>query len=253
MGQFKDLTGQKFKRLTVLYRAKNRIDKNGRQFVMWTCQCDCGNIITIKGDALKSGNTGSCGCLHRDRTINYNISTKTKYNKYNLSNEYGIGYTEQGKKFIFDKEDYDLIKDYCWCIDTEGYVITNIKNHNVEKYNIKLHRLVMGCQKYDGSYVDHINHDKTDNRKINLRKVTNQQNCRNRSLQWNNTSGVSGVNFSEEIGKWIARIYDKGNSIYLGSFSNFDEAVRARKKAEEKYYQQYSYDNSMKQSEKYEI
>lgn len=64
----------------------------------------------MKGDALKSGNTGSCGYLHRDRTINYNISTKTKYNKAcnkaeNFEyEEYKYRQIENMKEFLFGNQ-----------------------------------------------------------------------------------------------------------------------------------------------------
>ena len=59
-----DLTGQKFGRLTVLERDISK--KGGHSY--WICQCDCGNITSVQGNHLKSGNTQSCGCLKRERT-----------------------------------------------------------------------------------------------------------------------------------------------------------------------------------------
>lgn len=58
MGKFQDITGQKFGKLTVIKRAPNK----GRR-TMWTCQCDCGKIVIVYAEALKNGNTKSCGCL----------------------------------------------------------------------------------------------------------------------------------------------------------------------------------------------
>lgn len=58
MGKFQDITGQKFGKLTVIKRAPNK----GRR-TMWVCQCDCGKIVTVYAEALKNGNTKSCGCL----------------------------------------------------------------------------------------------------------------------------------------------------------------------------------------------
>ena len=45
-----------------------------------------------------------------------------KYNTYDLTGEYGIGYTSKDEEFYFDLEDYDKIKDYCWRITMQGYV-----------------------------------------------------------------------------------------------------------------------------------
>lgn len=70
MGSFKDLTGMRFGRLTVIERMKN--NKSGK--VMWLCRCDCGNIKPIRGCDLKRGNTKSCGCLQKE------ISSKVNSN-----------------------------------------------------------------------------------------------------------------------------------------------------------------------------
>lgn len=65
---FKDITGQRFGRLIVIERSGS--DKQKRP--TWKCQCDCGSITVIKGASLKSGNTKSCGCLHRELLIKRN-------------------------------------------------------------------------------------------------------------------------------------------------------------------------------------
>ena len=62
---FKDLTGQRFGRLTVIDRADTQ---NGH--VRWRCRCDCGNITIVKGIHLKNGRTKSCGCLIEETTRN---------------------------------------------------------------------------------------------------------------------------------------------------------------------------------------
>ena len=58
-----DLRGQKFGKLTVL--RENGRDKHNK--VLWLCQCECGNVVTVRGDDLRSENTTSCGCYHRER------------------------------------------------------------------------------------------------------------------------------------------------------------------------------------------
>lgn len=61
-----DLTNKTFGRLTVIKRAKNIQTPNGRSHVAWECICECGNIITVRGDALRNGHTVSCGCKKRE-------------------------------------------------------------------------------------------------------------------------------------------------------------------------------------------
>ena len=63
MAKIKDLTGQKFTRLTVIERADNR----GKQ-PCWLCKCDCGNTKIIMGSSLRSGKTTSCGCMQKEKT-----------------------------------------------------------------------------------------------------------------------------------------------------------------------------------------
>jgi len=84
-------------------------------------------------------------------------------------------------------------------------------------------------------FVDHINHNSKDDRWANLREVTLQENCRNRSVQYNNKTGVPGVGWYKKYDKWVARISDSGKRILLGYFDSKSEAIAARKFAETKY------------------
>lgn len=68
MSFFIDLTGQRFGRLIVLKRTDN--DKWGN--LCWLCKCDCGKKIIVQGGNLKSNNTQSCGCLHKERVSTIN-------------------------------------------------------------------------------------------------------------------------------------------------------------------------------------
>lgn len=63
MGKIKDISGQKFGRLNVIKYAYT--DK--RHTAIWQCKCDCGNIVEVRGDALRNGTIQSCGCLQEDR------------------------------------------------------------------------------------------------------------------------------------------------------------------------------------------
>ena len=226
-----DLTGQRFGRLVVLREA-------GRQHgeILWECQCGCGNICYVTGYNLRSGHTKSCGCYCSDRTIEEN----RKPIKFDIENyPWGVGWTSNtGEIFIFDKEDYEKIKDYCWSIDAYGYVVTRINGKTT-----KLHRIIMQVANPD-IFVDHIRHDKRDNRKERLRLVTNQQNTKNRIPK--NKSGVSGVNYDESRKVWVANITHNYQNIYLGSFQTEEEAIHARRQADQKYSGEYSYENSMK-------
>jgi hypothetical protein len=65
MGTFIDLTGKTFGRLTVMARAANSKDNKA----VFLCRCSCGREIEVLGVSLKSGNTTSCGCLHREQLV----------------------------------------------------------------------------------------------------------------------------------------------------------------------------------------
>jgi hypothetical protein len=229
------LTGQKFGRITVLKRAEN----NKYGYKMWLCQCECKekNIKIILENSLKRGLTRSCGCLNKERLVKYNKENKNKkYNIYNLTGEYGIGYTSKGEEFYFDLEDHDLIKNYYWSVNTYGYIITNLYE---EKTILFMHRLVMNCP--DDMEIDHKFHKKHDNRKSELRIVTRSQNQMNVDLKSHNTSGVKGVSWHKYHEKWRVFISVNKKQIHLGYFNNFEEAIKVRKAAEEKYYREYGF------------
>ena len=179
-------------------------------------------------------------CFQREVQIKNGLNTSNLipnlklFNNYDLTGEYGIGYTNKGEKFYFDLEDYNIIKEYCWLINNDGYVISN---------NVYLHDLIMNPS--DGLLVDHVRHKKFDNRKSELRLVTATQNAINRCLQSNNTSGTTGVSFHKKSGRWFAhiKVNKKQKRIYANSK---EEAIVIRKKLEDKYFGEYSYDNSIK-------
>ena len=241
MGKFIDLTGQKFGRLTVTSRADEYVSPKGQRHIRWICNCDCGKQVVVKGNHLKSGNTKSCGCLESETTAQRNKEYCKKYNTYDLSGEYGIGYTSKGEEFYFDLEDYDKIKDYCWSLDKDGYVVSNLSGTKKHRIGVKMHRLLLP----ESEKIDHIKHINHDNRKSELRPVTASQNNMNKNLSSNNVSGITGVSYSKTENKWIAHI-GINKKKYHKKFVDFEDAVKQRKEWEEKYFGEYSYDNSVR-------
>ena len=228
-----NLIGQKFGRLTVIARGANYISGNTVR-ARWICKCDCGNPndLLITTLSLKSGHTQSCGCLKNEKISNLN----KKYNTYDLSGDYGIGYDSNNKEFYFDLEDYDKIKDYCWLVRDDGYVTNKSKM-------LYMHRFIMNCENQD-IQIDHKNHKCFDNRKNNLRKVTASQNQMNRKSVNKNIKCKSGVSYHTRDCKWQAYITLDNKNHYLGYYDTRQEAENARLKAENKYYKKYSYENS---------
>lgn len=231
-----DLSGRRFGKLKVIEQAEDIIESNGRHRAAWLCKCECGKQKIVVTKSLKNKETRSCGCFAREMLS----ITHKKYNTYDLSGEYGIGYTSNtNKAFYFDLEDYDKIKDYCWRENKQGYLVAYNNNHK----EIIMHRLIMDC--YSENQIDHQKHNKLDNRKEMLRIVTNQQNSLNSPVQINNKSSVTGVHFEKNTRKWYTYISYKNKRIFLGRYDSFNDAVKIRKEAEEKYFGKYSYDNSI--------
>jgi hypothetical protein len=239
-GKKEDLTGKTFNKLTVVRRI-SRTSPNGRVYLCWECVCSCGNpepVYVVSYD-LTHGHTKSCGCLRNEISANRGRKMWKKNNAYDLSGECGIGRDSNNKEFYFDLEDYEKIKNYYWRVSEEGYVTTR----DTTGKQIRFHRLVMGFP--EGLDIDHINHKMHDNRKNNLRICEHMTNMMNQSKRSDNTSGVPGVHFHKPNGMWCARIGANGKRINLGYFNSFEDAVRVRKEAEEKYYGEFSYENSM--------
>lgn len=238
-GRYKDLTGKKYTRLTVIKRVLTPpyVRKNNTD-AYWLCKCDCGSNkdVFVRTADLNRGITKSCGCLQEESR---HFHTK-KYNTYDLSGEYGIGYTEEGDYFWFDLEDYDKIKDYYWSIDKDGYIYCI-------SAKIRMHRFIMNCP--DNLQVDHIVHNNFDNRKKYLRIVTNQQNQRNKRVHKNSQTKIKGVRFIKS--KYVAYIVINYKYIHLGTYTNIEDAIKARIEAENKYFGEYSYNNSIKLSEQH--
>lgn len=213
-----NLVGQRFGRLTVL-------EENGRKYhcVAWLCKCDCGNYSTVAGYLLKNGSVKSCGCINVEIMSNLN----KKGNKYDLSGDYGICYFNDNKgQFIFDKEDYEKIKDYCWYKGNRGYAI----HDRINRKSILAHRLITDCP--NGMVVDHINHDTLDNRKCNLRICTSADNAKNQKVNSRNTSGHKGVFYNKKLKKWQSYINLDKKRFNLGCFDNKEDAIKIRQMKE---------------------
>lgn len=91
------------------------------------------------------------------------------------------------------------------------------------------------CYGTEPQFLDHINHDRTDNRIANLRAVSKQENCKNVSKGKRNTSGHVGVIWDKRRGYWVAAIKINGKNIHLGRFVDKSDAVDARKNAERRF------------------
>lgn len=233
-----NLIGKKFNRLTVINQAEDYIaSKTGKHFTRWLCQCECGNLISVYPNDLKSGHTKSCGCLNRETTAQRNRNNKVG-NRYFHHRNTMIGITTKNESFIIDTEDYDLCKNYTWWTNSAGYLETR-----KDGKRIFLHRLITNCP--EGKFVDHINHDVSNNTKDNLRIVSNSQNVMNTMVRKDNQCGIKGVHRRKDCDRWEAHIYKDGKPYYLGIYKTKEEAIAARNNAELKLFKDYTYDPNL--------
>lgn len=125
-----------------------------------------------------------------------------------------------GKSTYVDKEDFGELSRHRW-YELNGYAATSIKGKTVY-----MHRIIMNCP--EGFNIDHLNHNRLDNRKVNLRLCNQHQNNGNYRLSRHNTSGYKGVGFHKKSEKWRAYIQVSGRKQrHLGLFPTSALAAKA--------------------------
>ncbi|NIG76762.1 hypothetical protein F3J34_24660 [Klebsiella sp. Ap-873] len=120
-------------------------------------------------------------------------------------------------------------------IGSNGYARVSGHQFPGERY---VHRHIMGAGPDD--VVDHIDGNKLNCTRGNMRLCTQSDNTKNVRLRKNNSSGVPGVYWSATRHQWVAQIAQNGKTIYLGRFNEKADAVAARRVAEEKYYGEFA-------------
>lgn len=226
MGKVKDMTGMRFGKLQVIKRAETE----NKRLAFWECLCDCGGKKIASGRLLRNGHVTTCGCRRipfKDREVKNIVM-----NEYIDHGVYMSGKMLNGDEFFIDNDDYDKIKKYRWGVHKSGYVTAN-----TEFGSVKMHRLIIGAKK--GEIVDHINHNKLDNRKENLRICTSQQNAMNREDKHKSKSGIMGVSYYKRTEKWMARISMDGRS-RTKFFKNIEDAISQRKAWEKEMFGEYA-------------
>ena len=139
----------------------------------------------------------------------------------------------RGKFALVDDEDFEYLSQWKWCVDSLGYAYRSLHPGRVW-----MHRLINNTP--EGFLTDHINGNPLDNRKQNLRTVTQAQNQINRTLQKNSTSGFKGVSWNTRCKKWVSKLYSNRQCIFLGYYKNLLEAVVAYNEAAKKYHGEYA-------------
>lgn len=124
----------------------------------------------------------------------------------------------KGAFTLVDDDDFEWLSKHNWQLSSHGYAKTGVKGYY-------MHRAILGAP--PGREVDHINRDKLDNRRENLRIITNAKNNRSTPQRKDNTSGFKGVSYFKPRKCWVARIQVDGKRYYLGNYKTKEEAIMA--------------------------
>lgn len=134
---------------------------------------------------------------------------------------------------IVDDDDYErvIMSPQRWAYQSIGYVGRQLYLQRKKTLQY-LHRFLLDEPR---GIVDHINRNPLDNRRANLRVTDKSGNALNAGPQRNNTSGVRGVDFDRARNQWAARIKVAKRQYQIGRFATFEEAVHARRAAEQQF------------------
>lgn len=123
-------------------------------------------------------------------------------------------------RILVDDSDYGLLEEYSWCIAVNGYAVARVSGKVVY-----MHRFLLQATK--GQITDHINGNRLDNRRSNLRLCTSSENAKNQGIKINNTSGYKGVSFDKKRSKFHAYIKVNYKRKHLGYYDTATEAANA--------------------------
>jgi hypothetical protein len=144
---------------------------------------------------------------------------------------------------LYDDEDEHIIKAYTWRIlwgKTQKQPCVTGRKKGASNKSIYVHRAIMNPP--DDLFVDHINLNRLDNRRCNLRIATKAQNNRNVSLRKDNTSGYKGISLNKRAIKnpWEVSIAVMGKNIHIGCYPTKEQAALAYNKAALKYHGEFA-------------
>lgn len=193
---------------------------------------------SVEGCENKYYKKGYCSKHYSQVRKHGHILERTRYDPNEIIeyDDYAeiVLYDKQCKEIaraIIDLDDVDKVKQYKWHLDNDGYASSG-------RNSMKLHKLIMEC--LDNMTIDHINRNRLDNRKENLRFCTHQQNMMNLSVRIDNSSGVTGVCWHKKSNKWRAQIKLNKKTKHLGYYDNIEDAIQARRQAEIDYFGEFA-------------
>lgn len=131
---------------------------------------------------------------------------------------------------IIDAADAQWVNQWRWCLNSVGYAV-----RREGKDIVLLHRALLGLVKGDGMEGDHIDRDKLNCRRSNLRAITKHGNRQNVPARKGASSKYRGVSWDKAAGKWVAGIGINGKRKYLGYFTDEHEAAEVARAARARY------------------
>lgn len=148
-----------------------------------------------------------------------------RYNEYVFMDGYVIGYAHNThEEFFIDTDDYDKVKELCWHKSYYGYLES--RDRNLNKI-IKMHKIILPIKEGEnGLEIDHINRNKLDNRKENLRIVTRSINNLNQGPRRDNATGVKGVAYNGS--RYVVNFKYNKIKFPVKSFKTIEEAIEFR-------------------------
>lgn len=146
--------------------------------------------------------------------------------------------------FEIDDEDLERVMQHSWLLDSNGYISTTVKCKT-----IRLHRFLMNAPK--GTYVDHVDRNKMNNHKSNLRFCSQQQNSFNQHRGDKYSSKYKGVSWNKCCKMWQAKLAINKEQIYLGVYDNENDAAMAYNTAALKYFGGYGILNDIPNAEQH--
>lgn len=200
-----DLIGKRIHELTVLERYR----KNRRTY--YKVKCSCGKKFKTRRDSVVAGKTKSCGHLTRFKSKDL---IGGKFGRLKVVEKLGI-----------NKEGRQMWKCKCNCGNTTTVDTSSLLRGSTESCGCLVKELALKNKKHLDKWL-----------KKDIRENTSLNNISRKNPIKSNKSGVTGVYFDKSRGKWLAQIEFQGKRHYLGRFDKKDDAVEARKKAEEKYF-----------------
>jgi hypothetical protein len=145
-----------------------------------------------------------------------------------------------GRVALVDAHDYDFLSVFKWHLNWHGYAVREVNIHGFRTL-VGMHRYVMLPD--PGQDTDHVNGDKLDNRRSNLRTCHRQENTRNVDKRSGGTSRFKGVHWHPGAQKWRAMICVNKRSIHIGYFSTQEEAAVAYNEKARELFREYARPN----------